>query len=61
MFVDLFCINTSFGMPSGTTSTKIDLATSDLDRDNVISVTEANLREEQKQAMERAMDEYKQL
>jgi len=48
-------------MPSGTTSTKIDLATSDLDRDNVISVTEANLREEQKQAMERAMDEYKQL
>jgi len=42
-------------MPSGTTSTKIDMATSDLDTDNIIVVTEANHREEQKQAMERDM------
>jgi len=40
-------------------STKINMATSELDTDNVISVTEADLREEQKQAMERAMEEYK--
>jgi len=37
------------------------MATSDLDTDNVIVVTEADLREEQKQAMERAMEEYRQL
>jgi len=40
---------------------KIDMATSDLDTDNVIGVTETDLREEQKQAMERAMEEYRQL
>ena len=34
------------------------MATSDLDTDNVIGVTEAELREEQKQAMEKAMEEY---
>ena len=39
----------------------ISMATSELDTDNVIGVTEADLREEQKQAMERAMEEYKQL
>ena len=38
---------------------KIDMATFELDTDNVIGVTEANLREEQKQAVERAMEEYK--
>ena len=37
------------------------MATSELDTDNVIGVTEADLRKEQKQAMERAMEEYKQL
>jgi hypothetical protein len=37
------------------------MATSELDTDNVIGVTEADLREEQKQAMERAIEEYKQL
>jgi len=37
------------------------MTTSDLDTDNVIGVTEADPREEQKQAMERAMEEYKQL
>ena len=37
------------------------MATSDLDTDNVISVTEADLREEQKQSLERAMEEYRQL
>jgi len=40
---------------------KIDMATTELDADNVIGVTEADLREEQKQAMERAMEEYRQL
>ncbi|XP_021309097.1 neural Wiskott-Aldrich syndrome protein-like [Sorghum bicolor] len=34
------------------------MATSELDMENVIGVTEADLREEQKQAMERAMEEY---
>jgi len=37
------------------------MATSDLDTENVIAVTEADLRDEQKQAMERAMEEYRQL
>ena len=37
------------------------MATSDIDTDNVIAVIEADLREEQKQAMERAMEEYRQL
>jgi len=37
------------------------MATSDLDTENVIAVIEADLRDEQKQAMERAMEEYKQL
>jgi len=45
----------------GPSSSKIDMATSDLDTNNVIGVTEADLKEEQKQAMERAMEEYKQL
>jgi len=37
------------------------MATSELDADNVIGVTETDLREEQKQAVERAMEDYKQL
>ena len=37
------------------------MATSDLDTDNIIAMTEADLREEQKQDMERAMEEYRQL
>jgi len=37
------------------------MATSNLDTENVIAVTEADLRDEQKQAMERAMEEYRQL
>jgi len=37
------------------------MATFELDTENVIGVTEADLREEQKQAMERAMEEYRQL
>jgi len=37
------------------------MLTSELNVDNVISMTEADLREEQKQAMEKDMEEYKQL
>jgi len=37
------------------------MATADVDTENVIAVTKANLRDEQKRAMERAMEEYKQL
>ena len=37
------------------------MATTKLDADNVIVVTEADLRDEQKQAMARAMEKYKQL
>jgi len=35
------------------------MATADLNPENVIAVTEADLRDEQKQAMERSMEEYK--
>ena len=37
------------------------MATADLDTENVIAVTEDDLRDEQKQTMQRAMEEYKQL
>jgi len=37
------------------------MTTSELDTDNVIGVTEADLGKEQRQAMERDMEEYKQL
>jgi len=37
------------------------MSTTELDAENVIAVTEADLRDEQKQAMARAMEEYKQL
>jgi len=40
---------------------KINMSTTELDTDNVIAVTKADLRDEQKQAMARAMEEYKQL
>jgi len=36
------------------------MATSDFDLENVIPVTEANLRDEQKQALAKAMEDYKQ-
>ena len=39
---------------------KIDMATSEFDLENVIPVTEANLRDEQKQAIAKAMEDYKQ-
>jgi len=56
-----FCINTSFGTPSGTKfKIKIDMATSEFDLENVIPMTEANLRDEQKQAIAKAMENYKQ-
>jgi len=37
------------------------MSNTDFDLENVIPVTEANLREEQKQAMAKAMEDYKQL
>ena len=37
------------------------MLTSELDTDNIIGVTEADLREEQKKAMKKAMEEYRQL
>jgi len=37
------------------------MSNTDFDADNIIAVTEANLRDEQKQAMAKAMEEYKQL
>jgi len=61
VFADLFCINTSFGTPSGTRfKIKIDMVTSEFDLENVNPVTEANLRDEQKQAIAKAMEDYKQ-
>jgi len=48
-------------MPSGTRfKIKIDMATSEFDLENVIPVTEASLRDEQKQAIVKAMEDYKQ-
>jgi len=37
------------------------MSNTDFDADNIIAKTEANLRDEQKQAMAKAMEEYKQL
>jgi len=49
-------------MPGRTnTINKINMATTELDADNIIAVIEADLRDEQKQAMERVMEEYRQL
>ena len=49
-------------MPGRTnTINKINMATTELDADNIIAVIEADLRDEQKQAMERVMEEYTQL
>jgi len=39
---------------------KIGMATSKFHLENVIPVTEANLRDEQKQAIAKAMEDYKQ-
>jgi len=56
-----FCINTSFGTPSGTRfKIKINMSTSEFDQENVIPVTEANVKDEQKQAIAKAMEDYKQ-
>jgi len=40
---------------------KIKMSNTDFDLENIILVTEANLRDEQKQAMAKAMEDYKQL
>jgi len=39
---------------------RINMSNTDFDLENVIPVTEANLRDEEKQAMAKAMEEYKQ-
>jgi len=39
----------------------VNMSNTDFDLENVIPVTEANLRDEQKQAMAKAMEDYKQL
>jgi len=57
-----FCTNTSFGTPGGTRfKIKINMSNTDFDLENIIPVMEANLRDEQKQAMAKAMEDYKQL
>jgi len=56
-----FCINTSFGTPGGTRfKIKINMSTTEFDQENVIPVTEANLKDEQKQAIAKVMEDYKQ-
>jgi len=40
---------------------KINMSNTDFDLENVIPMTEANLRDEQKQAMAKAIEDYKQL
>jgi len=55
-----FCINTSFGTPGGTLfKIKISMSTTEFDLENVIAVTEASLKDEQKQAIAKAMEDYK--
>jgi hypothetical protein len=54
-----FCINTSFGTPSGARSNQY--VQSEIDVGNIIAVSEEDLKEEQKQAMKKAIEEYKQL
>jgi len=61
VFADLFLHQHIFWHTRWDSINNIGMATSDLITDNVISTTEADLREEQKQAMERAMAEYRQL
>ena len=39
---------------------KINMSTTEFDLENVIPVTEANLKDEQKQAIAKAMEDYKQ-
>jgi len=39
---------------------KIDMSTTEFDQENVIPVTEANLKDEQKQAIAKAVEDYKQ-
>jgi len=39
---------------------KINMSTTEFDQENVIPVTEANLKDEQKQAIAKAMEDYKQ-
>jgi len=40
---------------------EINMSNTDFDMENIIAIIEANLRDEQKQAMAKAMEEYKQL
>jgi len=61
VFADQFCTNTSFGTPSGTRfKIKINMSNTDFDLENVIPVMEANLGDEQKLAIVKAMEDYKQ-
>jgi len=46
--------------PVGQFKIKINMSNTEFDLENVISVTEANLRDEQKQAIAKAMEDYKQ-
>jgi len=39
----------------------VNMFSSELDADNIIGVTEVDLKEEQKQAIEKAMEDYKKL
>jgi hypothetical protein len=49
----------SFGTPSGTNL--INMLNPEIDVGNIIAVSEEDLKEEQKQAMEKAIEEYRQL
>jgi hypothetical protein len=54
-----FCINTSFGTLGGTNL--INMFNPEIDAGTIIVVSEEDLKEEQKQAMEKAIEEYRQL
>jgi len=56
-----FCIKPSLGTPGGIRfKIKINMLTTEFDQENVIPVMKANLKDEQKQAIAKAMEDYKQ-
>ena len=61
MFVDLLFASTHLLARLVGQVNAINMLNPHIDADNVITVTEAHLKEEQKQAMEKAMEDYMQL
>jgi len=60
VFADQLLHQYIFCTPGGTRfKIKIDMSTTEFDQENVIPLTEANLKDEHKQAIAKAMEDYK--